>query len=122
MVTSMSESRPPWVVAMLRERCPRCRLGRIFNGRFTMNEFCPACELRFEREQGYFFGAMYVSYGLSIPILCLIILVGHWLLPALRIEFVIGLSVLPYLFLVPAVYRYSRVIWMYFDRWASPEL
>lgn len=87
-----------------------------------MNELCPVCRLRFEREQGYFFGAMYVSYALSIPILCLIIFIGHLLLPDWRIEFVIGVSVLPYLFLVPAVFRYSRVVWIYFDRWASPEL
>jgi uncharacterized protein (DUF983 family) len=107
---------------LLRERCPRCRQGRIFKGRFEMNELCPVCRLRFEREQGYFFGAMYVSYALSIPILCLIIFIGHLLLPDWRIEFVIGVSVLPYLFLVPAVFRYSRVVWIYFDRWASPEL
>jgi uncharacterized protein (DUF983 family) len=118
----MSESRPSWVVALLLERCPRCRQGRVFNARFAMNELCPVCHLRFEREQGYFFGAMYVSYGLSIQILCLLILLGHLLLPSLRIEFVIGLSLLPYLFLVPAVFRYSRVIWIHFDRWASPEL
>jgi uncharacterized protein (DUF983 family) len=118
----MSDSRPSWILALLHERCPQCRQGRVFSSRFAMNELCPVCQLRFEREQGYFFGAMYVSYALSIPILCLIILIGHLLLPDLRIEFVIALSLLPYLFLVPAVFRYSRVIWIHFDRWASPEL
>lgn len=23
--------------------------------------------------------------------------------------------------LVPAVFRYSRVVWMYFDRWIDPQ-
>jgi len=34
-----------------------------------MNEHCPHCGLRFEREQGYFLGAMYISYGLALPMI-----------------------------------------------------
>src|SRR5262245_17317767 len=49
--------------------CPRCRGGRIFRGRLAMNETCPACGLRFERESGYFTGAMYVSYILALPVI-----------------------------------------------------
>ena len=61
-------------VAALRQRCPKCRDGPIFSGRVRMNEFCPRCGLRFEREPGYFLGAMYFSYVLAIPILGLLIL------------------------------------------------
>jgi len=37
-----------------------------------MHERCPVCRLRFEREEGYFLGAMYISYGLALPIIALI--------------------------------------------------
>src|SRR5689334_512492 len=52
--------------------CPICRSGPIFRvplwrGFLAMNEKCPVCGLRFEREPGYFLGAMYFSYLLSIP-------------------------------------------------------
>jgi uncharacterized protein (DUF983 family) len=107
--------------AMLRQRCPRCRRGKVFRGLLTMNEDCQECGLHFEREPGYFLGAMYVSYALSVPILGLIILAEYFLLPWLQIEFLAGLAVFPYLLFMPAVFRYSRIIWMYFDRWASPE-
>ena len=47
-----------------------------------MYENCPVCGLKFEREQGYFVGALYVSYGLSIlPVLALVLIfwrVAHW--------------------------------------------
>ena len=33
-----------------------------------MNERCSVCDLKFEREPGYFLGAMYVSYGLGLVI------------------------------------------------------
>ena len=59
---------------ILRQRCPRCRTGNIFpysvfRGFPRMHERCPACGLKFEREPGYFLGAMYVSYGLGIGII-----------------------------------------------------
>jgi uncharacterized protein (DUF983 family) len=108
-------------IAALRQRCPRCRQGPIFNGWIRMNEQCPRCGLRFEREAGYFLGAMYFSYPLSVPILGVLILAGHLLLPEWRIEAIIGLAALAYLPFMPLVFRYSRVFWIYFERWANPN-
>jgi len=31
-----------------------------------MRERCPACDLKFEREEGYFLGAMYIGYALAL--------------------------------------------------------
>ncbi len=61
---------------ILRQRCPRCRVGSIFRysifrGFPKMHERCPVCDLKFDREPGYFLGAMYVSYGLGIVIVAL---------------------------------------------------
>jgi uncharacterized protein (DUF983 family) len=108
-------------LAALRQRCPRCRQGPIFHGWIRMNEQCPRCGLRFEREAGYFLGAMYFSYPLSVPILGVLILAGHLLLPEWRIEAVIGVAALAYLPFMPLVFRYSRVFWIYFERWANPN-
>src|SRR5262245_61660205 len=55
--------------AMLRQRCPRWHRGRMFHGSFAMNDPCPECGLLFQREEGYFLGAMYVSYGLSVVLI-----------------------------------------------------
>ena len=38
----------------------------IFRGFPKMNERCAICDLKFEREEGYFLGAMYISYGLAL--------------------------------------------------------
>jgi len=39
-----------------------------------MLDRCEACGLKSEREQGYFLGAMYVSYALAIPPVLLLVL------------------------------------------------
>jgi uncharacterized protein (DUF983 family) len=107
--------------AILWQRCPRCLTGRVFAGSVRMHPVCPVCGLRFEREQGYFLGAMYVSYVLASAVLgVLLLLVSTYLMPDWRLEAALGVAVVPFLFLVPALYRYSRVVWMHFDRWADP--
>jgi hypothetical protein len=92
----------------------------MFKSLFLMNEPCPVCGLPFAREQGYFFGAMYFSYFLAVLILVPLYFVLHWLLPEWRGEWVAVLTIALYALLVPAVFRYSRVLWVYFDRAADP--
>jgi uncharacterized protein (DUF983 family) len=102
--------------AILRQRCPRCRKGKIFRGRFAMNDPCPVCELIFQREEGYFLGAMYVSYLLATMIVVPSYYLAGWLFPHWNGSLVALVALLPYLPLIPVVFRYSRVIWIYFER------
>ena len=39
-------------------RCPRCGARSLFRTWFAMHERCAVCQLRFEREQGYFLEAV----------------------------------------------------------------
>ncbi len=109
------------VSGIVRQRCPRCRQGRLFRGLFLMNDPCPVCGLFFEREEGYFFGAMYISYGLSCALLVPFYLIATALLPGWSTILIALLLWVPYLPFVPLVYRYSRVLWIYFDRYFWPE-
>ena len=52
----------------IRLRCPRCGVGRLYAKPFKMFDDCPTCNLRFEREQGYFIGAMYINYAATVAI------------------------------------------------------
>src|SRR6266513_4734010 len=62
----------------IRLRCPRCGVGRLYAKPFRLFDYCPHCDLKFEREQGYFIGAIYINYaatvGVAIP--------GYFLLDA----------------------------------------
>ena len=102
-------------------RCPRCRTGAVFAGWLTMHERCPSCGLRFEREPGYFLGAMYVSYALSVPLLTVAVLVVWWSRPTWTWLPVLAVATALYLPLVPWVFRASRVLWIHLDRTIDPE-
>jgi uncharacterized protein (DUF983 family) len=99
--------------------CPRCQQGTIFQGFFKMYPECPVCHLKLEREPGYFLGAMYISYFLSIVCMGIIFLLVHTFS---RQRFIVALSetALFYLPLVPFVFRFSRILWIYLDRTIDP--
>ena len=54
--------------------CPQCRSEQMFVSKpfqkkfLEMKKRCPHCDLQFEREPGCFYGAMYVSYALSVAL------------------------------------------------------
>src|SRR5436305_4790644 len=83
--------------AAVRGRCPRCCQGQIFKGRFEMNRTCPVCGLPFQKEAGYFLGAMYFSYPLSALVLGIFFAIGMYLLPNWGYEWVLALAMIPYL-------------------------
>ena len=100
--------------ALRRGRCPVCRSGHIFAGRWQMNENCPVCRTHFERAPGYFVGAMYISYALAL--LALIVMVAIYQLGVFDdwpVAAVGLLGLVTYLVLMPAIFRWSRILWIH---------
>jgi hypothetical protein len=86
-----------------------------------MNERCPKCGFKFEREPGYFTGAMYFSYAIGIPIIAAGTFLGKWLVPSWPLHWIAVAVWFAFLPLAPAVFRYSRVVFHHFDRFFDPE-
>ncbi len=106
--------------AILCQRCPRCFRGRVFRGVFAMNDPCPACGQIFQREEGYFLGAMYVSYVLGCGVIGVAYLLVVALSPKIDTTYLaLGLCA-AYLPFIPVVFRYSRVVWLHLDYLVSP--
>ena len=68
MQTSMSNKMLSMLGAGLRLKCPRCSVVTSIGGPFSMNSYCYHCGLKFEREQGYFVGAIYINYAATVAI------------------------------------------------------
>ena len=106
------------LIAILRRRCPRCRKGPVFHKLVVPNAECPVCHLVFERESGYFTGAMYVSYTLgmvtSTPVWMTLLFMGFS--PAI----VLGETALQLLITAPLLWSYSRVAWLHLDNLFNP--
>lgn len=85
-----------------------------------MEERCPVCDLVYEREHGYFVGAMAIGYGLAT-----IVLGALFFLFALGLRWPLERSLLAasvvFLGLVPLVFRYARSLWIHLDRRMDPD-
>lgn len=88
----------------------------MFRGRFAMHATCPVCGHRFEREPGYFQGAMFVSYGVGIAYLGVLTLLAlAFLVPRIGTLAAAGCVLTVHVACIPAVFRYSRVIWAHLN-------
>jgi uncharacterized protein (DUF983 family) len=112
---------PNYPEALIQGKCPRCRRGDIFKypiGKHffqfnKMNETCPHCQVRLEPEPGFYQGAMYVGYGITMVVVILISIIlylaGH---PS---EWVyIGTVIAVMILIIPFNYRYSRILYLHF--------
>jgi MFS family permease len=87
-----------------------------------MNERCSHCGAIFGRgEPGYFLGAMYFSYGIGIVVITVFAGLLYLVFPSWRLWQLVAVAWLAFLPLVPITYRYSRVLWLHFDRAIDPE-
>jgi uncharacterized protein (DUF983 family) len=104
----------------LRLRCPRCGIGGLYCKPFKMNENCAHCALKFEREQGYFIGAMYINYAVTVAIA----VPGFFLLDAIS-----GIDInrqlafwIPFTVIFPLLFfHHSRSLWLVLDHYFNPE-
>jgi len=59
-----------------RKRCPRCGERDAFVSWFQTRTACPRCDLRFEKEEGGFLGAMTLNYLVAIGLWLVVLVVG----------------------------------------------
>ena len=59
-------------------RCLRCGGGGIFRRWLTLTERCPRCGYSFDREEGYWIGALIVNTGATQLLFFAVFLGGMW--------------------------------------------
>lgn len=106
----------------LRLRCPRCGVGRLFTGWFSMPQRCSECGFRIqEREGGYYLGSTYVNYGVTAVLLLMLYPVLHYGFALSNEELAPWLTgaciAFPLWF-----FRYARALWLALDCHFDPSV
>jgi uncharacterized protein (DUF983 family) len=84
-----------------------------------MNETCPVCGIKFEREDGYFMMSVFIGYIMATVALLPIVIYLYvndasttWYL----------LSLLPALLILsPVIFHYARIVWLHLDEVLDPR-
>ncbi|OUS00986.1 DUF983 domain-containing protein [Flavobacteriales bacterium 33_180_T64] len=108
------------VFDILNCKCPKCKKEKIFYDRGNiilfkipkMHARCRECNYKFEKETGFFFGAMFVSYALAVVemILCLVVFWHFIDFSPLKVFLIVTLILM---LLSTINFRVSRSIWIY---------
>ncbi|MDK2772157.1 MAG: DUF983 domain-containing protein [Flavobacterium sp.] len=107
--------------SILTGSCPKCQeesmyednnpynLGKIYK----MHETCSHCHTRYKIEPSFFYGAMYVSYGLGVALGIAAFIISYVFIgTSLKTAFISIIATLVLLF--PLMMRISRNVWINF--------
>ena len=104
--------------SVFKMKCPRCQEGDFFISHpYSLknvgktHKHCPSCGLKYEKEIGFYYGAMYVSYALGVGLFVACWASFNLFFPNAnvftQIAVISGLSIV----LSPYLYALSKIIW-----------
>ena len=107
------------IYSILRGKCPRCHEGDFFKYTFTMNIFkvnkiekkCSQCDLKYMIEPAFYFGALYVSYGITVAICIVTFITSKIIFDLALLSSFIAVFIVLILF-IPVNLRLSRILWI----------
>lgn len=107
---------------IIKMKCPRCQESNLFSDPnpynlsklLKMPDRCDKCGQKFEIEPGFFYGSMYVSYGLSIAYLVAVWVAMIVLYPDFNVTEYLVIAVGSLIALTPLFFRLSRSVWIHF--------
>ncbi len=104
--------------SILKNKCPRCHVGDFFTysnpfklkGNLRIHEHCTNCQLKYMIEPSFFYGAMYVSYGITVAIAIAVFIICQLFKLNLLASVFIIIGVL--ILFLPNLVRISRLIYI----------
>lgn len=115
-------SKGSFLYSVLLHKCPRCHETGMFKESnpyklsqlFEMKKPCPVCGQDPELEEiGFYWGAMYVGYGLSVGMLLVMVAIAYFLVGLSVFWSIITVTVI-HLLLIPYEFRTARMLWVNF--------
>ena len=93
----------------LAHRCPNCGGAHLFKAGkfFELNDACPDCGLRFEKDEGFFLGAMSLNYAVTLVVYLVPVLL-LWYFGIIGGRLTVGLAIGGSLLVPMLLYRSSR--------------
>lgn len=106
--------------SIFKGKCPVCHEGKVFTyknvfhpSKFDkMEKNCSQCGHKYEIETGFFYGAMYVAYALTVAISVAIFVLTYLIYNDTPYWVYIINILVVLLLLAPVTFRGGRLIWM----------
>lgn len=104
--------------SIFRYKCPQCQEGEFFVSHpydlkriGDIHEHCSHCGLKYSKEPGFYYGAMYVSYALGVALFVTLWTSFNLFIPKASIYTQLWVITLTTIVLSPYLYALSKIIW-----------
>ena len=105
--------------SIFNNKCPKCHEGsffiekNLFNTKkvLKLHDNCNQCNLKYLIEPSFFYGAMYVNYGITVALSVISFVVATVLFNSTMTQGFIALVIVLVLTAIPTM-RLSRIIWI----------
>ena len=104
--------------SIFKMKCPRCHEGEFFISHpydlrkaGDIHKHCSKCDLKYSKEPGFYYGAMYVSYALGVALFVTLWTSFNLFFPAVSTTFQITTIIVLTFLLTPYLYALSKIIW-----------
>lgn len=99
-------------------KCPRCQEGDFLvshpydlSKAGDIHTNCNVCGVKYSKEPGFYYGAMYVAYALAVVLFVTLWTSFNLFFENVSIGWQIGIIVVATLILTPYLYALSKIIW-----------
>ncbi|MDT0619988.1 DUF983 domain-containing protein [Croceitalea vernalis] len=115
--------------SILTGTCPKCQNESMYKSKnpyhlsqlFQMHERCSKCGTKYKIEPSFFYGSMYVSYGVGIAFAVAAFVISFLLIGTTLVNTFIAIVMTMILFM-PVIIRLSRNIWINIFMKYDPKL
>ncbi|HLU87323.1 MAG TPA: DUF983 domain-containing protein [Taishania sp.] len=104
--------------SVVKFKCPQCHEGDFFVSHpydlkniGKVNHHCSECGLKFAKEPGFYFGAMYVSYGFGVALFVAIVVLYWLIFQRIDVWILLGIMAVASILVTPLSHALSKIIW-----------
>ncbi len=105
--------------SILKGKCPRCQEGDFFKFPFSyfpnkiikLHKNCNHCHLKYMLEPSFYYGAMYVNYGITVGLSIVVFLISKLVFKLSLLECFTAIIIALFV-LAPVNLRLSRILWI----------
>jgi uncharacterized protein (DUF983 family) len=104
--------------SVFKGKCPQCHEGEFFvshpydiSHMGDVKESCDRCGLKYSKEPGFYYGAMYVAYGLGVATFVTFWVSMNLFFTDVSTGFQIAVILLAIILFSPYLFSLSKIIW-----------
>lgn len=106
------------IYSIAKFKCPQCHEGDFFvshpydlKNAGKLHENCSECGLKYAKEPGFYYGAMYISYAFGVSIFIAVVVMYYLIFRSIDVWTMLIITGILSVITAPFSYALSKIVW-----------